>query len=121
MTSKRSSHLVALLGAALVVVIVGLGIADIYIDRQRTIATAFDRLENLARIADESVSGRLRTINVMLEDVGREAQAVDSEAKAASLRAYIKVRADSLDEVRNISITDSSGRVTFSSLPELVG
>ncbi|MDO8605898.1 MAG: response regulator [Phaeospirillum sp.] len=121
MASKRSSYFVALLGAALVAVIVGLGLAEIYSDRQRTIAAAFSLLENLARIADESVSGRLRTIDVMLEDVGRESQAVDSEAKAESLRAYMKARADSLDEVRNISITDRGGQIIESTLSGLRG
>ncbi|MBC7953677.1 MAG: response regulator [Rhodospirillaceae bacterium] len=106
-------------GAFIIALVVVLGGIDIYFDYQKTIEAAFVRLENLARIADESVSGRMRAIDIMLQDVARESQAIENQRDEDALLSYMKARAKSFEEVRSISVSDQNGRIIYSTLPEL--
>jgi two-component system, sensor histidine kinase and response regulator len=108
-------------GALMIALLMALGGLEIALDYQRTMDAAFERLENLARIADESVSGRIRAIDVMLQDITHEAQEASSQPEHAALLVYMKARAASLEGVRSISVFSADGKVTLTTLPNLQG
>ncbi|WP_029007876.1 response regulator [Azospirillum halopraeferens] len=118
---RDARHAVVTGGIALVLLVAGAGAVDIYLDYQRTLETAFVRLENLARIADEGISGRLRTVDLMLRDVGRESRLVATPEQEEALVSYMIARAGSFDEVRSLSVTDREGTVIHTTLPEVKG
>ena len=111
----------SVLAVGTIIAIVSLGAAEIYFDYYRTWEAAFSRLENLARIADENISGRLRALDVMLADAGRESQSVDTPEEEQRFLASLKGRAAAFDEIRSISVSDSKGIITLTTLPELKG
>jgi PAS domain S-box-containing protein len=108
-------------GAFIIALVVVLGGIEIYFDHRKTIEAAFARLENLARIADESVSGRMRAVDIMLQDVARESQGIEGARDEDALLSYMRARVASLEEVRSISITDAGGKVIFTTLPAVKG
>ncbi len=102
----------------LIVVLAGL---RIYLDYTDTMNAAFERLENLARIAAEEVSGSLKAVDILLEDVARESQTASSEGEQKNLNLYMKARIAGLEELRTFFITDDKGRVGISTLDRLNG
>jgi two-component system, sensor histidine kinase and response regulator len=114
-------RLLGLSGVVLISVIVALGVMEIYLDYRKTIEDAFLRLENLARIADESISGRMRTIDIMLQDVGQISQTLGNTEDETAFVTYMRARAASLEAVRTISTTNASGIIDHTTLPELKG
>ncbi|WP_161539599.1 response regulator [Paramagnetospirillum kuznetsovii] len=75
----------------------------------------------MARIADESVSGRLHLVDLLLQDMDVEARSADTAAEVENLLAQMKGRTASLPGLRNLSISDHAGRMIYSTLPELIG
>ena len=69
----------------LIIVLAGM---RIWLDYTDTMDTAFERLENLARIADEQVSGSLKAIDILLQDVAQEAKEASSESGERVLLTY---------------------------------
>jgi len=118
---QRQKPLVRAIGAVVIALLVGLGGLEIYFDYRKTMDSAFDRLETLARIADENVSGLMRTIDVMLQDVAREAQAAEGPRDEEALLAYMTARVASLNGVRSISVMDANGKVALTTLSALSG
>lgn len=102
----------------LVVLLAGL---RVYQDYRDTMAETFFRLENLARIADEQVSGSLKAVDVLLKDVAQEARSVASESDERALIANMKMRSVALEELRTLYVTDGNGRVGASTLEQLKG
>jgi hypothetical protein len=92
-----------------------------YLDYTDTMDAAFDRLENLARIADGEISGSLRAVDILLQDVAREAQSVSSEDDKKKLLSYIKSRISGMEELRTLSVVDDRGKVAVSNTDILVG
>jgi two-component system, sensor histidine kinase and response regulator len=108
-------------GALMIALLMAVGGVEIALDYQKTMDAAFERLENLARIADESVSGRIRAIDVMLQDIKHEAQDAISQSERADLLAYMTARAASLEGVRSISVFNADGKAALTTLPNLQG
>ncbi|MGQ9365775.1 response regulator [Azospirillum sp. ST 5-10] len=119
--SRDASRAIVSLGTFLIALISMLGAAEIYLEHQRTVEAAYSRLENLARIVDEGISGRMRAVDLMLQDVGRESGTARSAAGEGALVAYMKARAASFEEVRNLSVTDRTGVIAHTTLPEIKG
>lgn len=120
-TRPRSRRLLGISGALMIALLLALGGVEIALDYQKTMDAAFERLENLARIADESISGRLRAIDVMLQDIAHVAQGASSSAEHGDLLVYMKARVASLEGVRNISVFNADGKVVLTTLPNLQG
>lgn len=118
---ERGLAFLGLSALALVAALVALAAADIALERRRTLEMAYNRLDNLARIADEVISGRLRAIESLLLDAGRAEQATEAPAAREALQNYLAARAEPLDELRNIAVTEADGRVSLSTLPSLIG
>lgn len=119
--TRNQRRILGISGAVVIGLTVLAGVVDIYFDRAKTMRDAYTRLENLARIADESVSGRLRTIDLMLKEVAQESMKVRTTEDEARLLSYMVTRSASLKEVRTISIVDASGKITLTTLEGLVG
>jgi two-component system sensor histidine kinase/response regulator len=122
-TSHTSRHrrFLATSGILIIAVTICLGVAEIVLDYRNSIEAAYNRLENLARIADENISGRLVAVDLMLQDVGREFQTIEKPEDAVALRGFMKARSAALEGVRSISITDAQGLVVESTLPAVKG
>ena len=120
-STTRHRRIVGASGAFVIALSIALGCVEIFFDHRKAMENAFERLETLARIADESVSGRIRTIDVMLQDVAREAQGLRGSQDEESLLAYMNARTASLEGVRTISVLDAAGRVTLTTLPAIKG
>ncbi|MFD1627365.1 response regulator [Azospirillum griseum] len=119
--NARRRRLLGIASAFIIGMVIALGALEIVFDYRKTMDDAFERLEQLARVADESVSGRIRAIDVLLQDVGRESLNIRSPQDADTLLAYMKARVDALDEVRSISITDGTGRAILTTRADLLG
>ena len=115
---KKSALVWANLVMGLVVLLAGL---RVYLDYSETMDSAFDRLENLARIADEQVSGSVKAVDILLEDMAHLSQPIASESGAPTLLPIIKARAAGLTELRSLLITDATGRVLVSTNDALTG
>ena len=102
----------------LFVVLAGLHIWLNYTD---TMNAAFERLENLARIADEQVSGSLKAIDILLQDVAQQGKSITSESEERTLLSYMKTRAAGLKELRTLFVTEGTGQITVSTLGALKG
>ncbi|MEW5913016.1 MAG: response regulator [Thermodesulfobacteriota bacterium] len=92
----------------------------IYDDHRRTLHTAQDSLQSMARIADEQISGGLRAVDLLLSDVAYEWQS-HARGDTAYIINYIKARKAALPEVRVIAITDRHGRILATNLPKIMG
>ncbi|WP_298371538.1 response regulator [Azospirillum sp.] len=119
--TRRNRRFLGLSSAFVIALVIALGGLEIVFDYQKTMDDAFERLESLARIADESISGRIRAIDVMLQDVAREAQDIRTDQDSDSLLAYMKARTASLEGVRSISIIDADGKAFLTTISSLVG
>ena len=119
--SERGLIFLGLAALAPVAALVALVAADIALEHRRTLEMAYNRLDNLARIADEVISGRLRAVDSLLLDAGRAEQSAETPQDRAALQAYLAARAEPLDELRNIVVTEADGRVSLSTLPSLLG
>jgi PAS domain S-box-containing protein len=101
--------------------IVALASLRVYFDYVDTMNAAFERLENLARIADEQVSGSLKVVDILLQDVTRESRSTSPESKEANLDSYMRARIASLGEIRTLYLTDSTGQVAATTFERLRG
>lgn len=118
---ERGLIFLGLSALAPVAALVALAAADIALERRRTMEMAYNRLDNLARIADEVISGRLRAVDSLLQDAGRAEQAAETPQERDALQVYLAARAEPLEEVRNIIVTEADGEVSLSTLPLLMG
>ncbi|MEO5338422.1 MAG: PAS domain S-box protein [Magnetospirillum sp. WYHS-4] len=89
-------------------------------DYRRAIDLEQQNLENLARIVEGQVSGSLRSVDLLLQDVARELQR-DPPPDEAAMVAYMMARAKSFPEVRTVFATDAMGTVTVTTRPEIKG
>jgi two-component system, sensor histidine kinase and response regulator len=119
--TPRHRRFIALSGVLVIGGAILLGVVGIILDYGKTIEAAYQRLENLARIADENISGRLVAVDLMLQDVAREYQDIKKPEDETALRAFMKARTASLEGVRTVSITDAKGTVVESTLPAIKG
>ena len=119
--TSRHRRFIALYGVFVVGITILLGVVGIVLDYRHTIEAAFQRLENLARIADENISGRLVAVDLMLQDVAREYQGIVKPEDEVALRAFMKARSAALEGVRTITITDAKGTVVETTLPAIKG
>lgn len=119
--SERGLIFLGLAALAPVAALVALVAADIALEHRRTLEMAYNRLDNLARIADEVISGRLRAVDSLLLDAGRAEQTAEAPQERDALQAYLAARAEPLEELRNIVVTESDGRVSLSTLSALLG
>jgi len=87
----------------------------IYDDYQEAYQNSTDLLSNLARVADEQISGSLRSVDYVLQDVAIEIPRMAGQPEAAKI-AYVEARAQSFPAVRQIFITDAAGVIQFSTL-----
>lgn len=72
-------------------------------------------LDNLARIADEHISGSLRSIDFLLRDVA------DAIGREADIVAFMATRAKAFPEVRTVFFVDEGGRIVEGTLPAIKG
>lgn len=121
MKSDRGLLVLRLTALTPVAALMALAAADIALERRRTAEMAYNRLDNLARIADEMISGRLRAAESLLLDAGRAEQTAETPQERDALQAYLTARTEPLDELRNVIITGADGKVTMSTLPVLLG
>lgn len=118
----RASHRPMMLaGAGAIAVFVAALAGEIVAERLAAVDMAFERLENLARIADENVSGSLKLLDVMLQDVGREANAVENSSDERDLLSSMNARTAAVDGLRTITISDAAGKIVHSTRPEVKG
>ena len=113
----KNSFLV--LANVIIGLIVILASLRVYLDYTDTMNTAFERLENLARIADEQISGGLKVVDILVQTVARESQSETPESNEANLTSYMKARLANLEELRTLSVVDARGRVVASTLEPL--
>ncbi|EME70224.1 Signal transduction histidine kinase [Paramagnetospirillum caucaseum] len=73
----------------------------------------------LTRVVAERISGSLRGLDLMLQDVAVHSQ--DKGGQAAELLTLMRYRAAGLPEVRNVFVIAADGRVTASTLGSMVG
>lgn len=72
-------------------------------------------LDNLARIADEHISGSLRSIDLLLQDVA------EATGREPDIRAFMATRAKAFPEVRTVFFVDESGKIVEGTLPAIKG
>ena len=84
-----------------------------------TLETEYARLADAARIADESIGGSLRAIDLLLRDVGEEVGRRGGDA--AAITDYMATRARAFPEVRTVLATNAEGVITATTRPVLLG
>jgi len=95
--------------------------ADIWGERNDALESAYQNLENLARIADGKVTSSLRAVEISLEDVAYEANRPLGPPEQEHLRLFLKARASAFPEVNHFSIADAEGVTRYSSFAEVEG
>jgi PAS domain S-box-containing protein len=105
--------------AAVLVLAAALG-WDSWQGYQRRMGQEYHYLESHARIADAQLSGALRAIDLVLEDIGQRRLAAP-DADAGQLDRILAEYAGRLAEMRLAFITDAAGRVTHISDPRFAG
>lgn len=110
-----------LVGAGVVVAFVMALAIEIIAEHRSAVEGTFERLENLARIADENISSSLKLLDVMLQDVGREANAVEDLSTEQNLLSSMNARTAAVEGLRTITISDAAGRIVYSTRPEIKG
>jgi diguanylate cyclase (GGDEF)-like protein/PAS domain S-box-containing protein len=91
---------------------------NLYDDYQATYRNSTDLLSNLARVADEQISGSLRSVDYVMQDVAAEIPRKAGETREAKV-AYAKARAQSFLEIRQIFMTDAEGIIQFTTFPTI--
>ena len=87
---------------------------------RHTLDTEYARLADAARIADETIAGSLRAIDLLLRDVGAE-QERRGDGDPAAMTAYMVTRARGFPEVRTVLVTNTEGVITATTRPEILG
>ena len=91
---------------------------DAWLGYQRRMSQEYLFLESHARIADAQLSGALRAIDLVLEDIGQRRLATPQDgALDRTLASY----ADRFPELRLVFLTDAAGRVAAISDPRFAG
>ena len=98
---------------AVATTIIGWNLYDHY---QTAYRNSTNLLSNLARVADEQISGSLRSVDLVLQDVAAEIPRMGSASRDAKV-AYAKARAQTFPEIRQIFMADAAGMVQFTTLP----
>ncbi|MBF0563263.1 MAG: EAL domain-containing protein, partial [Alphaproteobacteria bacterium] len=93
---------------------------DLEREYRRTLDTEYARLADAARLADDNISGSLRTIDLLLRDVGEELER-HGPAKAAVMSEYMVTRARAFPEVTTVVVTNADGIITATTRPEILG
>ncbi len=81
--------------------------------------TEYARLADAARIADESISGSLRAIDLLLRDVAAEHDRHGTDPVA--MAEFMVTRARAMPELRTVVLTDAEGVITATTRPEIQG
>ena len=85
----------------------------------RTLNQAGTELNNLARIADERISGSLRSVEVVLNEISDDRE--NAETEYAEILESVKVRIRNLPEIRQAFMTDENGIVVFHTVEAFIG
>ena len=85
-----------------------------------TLETEYARLADAARITDESISGSLRAIDLVLMDVAAEFQRRET-TDLAIINEYMATRARAFPEVRTVLITNQAGIIVASTQNQIIG
>ena len=93
--------------------------ADRYWAYQRSIEAEKRHLGELARIAEENISGRLRAVRLIFDQAAEIVSAPSSGEDEISRR--LQILKDVLPEIRQIFVTDERGFVTHMSLSGFKG
>lgn len=104
------------LAAILALLIAGAGAWDVRDDYRLAVATEQQRLSDLARIGEAQISGSLRGISLLLQDIGEEIYA-DAPPPEETIVAHVRARLKTLPEVRHVFATDAKGITIFHTLP----
>ncbi|MBI3444057.1 MAG: PAS domain S-box protein [Magnetospirillum sp.] len=101
---------------ALVALLVALTGFQLRAGYDRTIRVAGANLADTARVTEEQVRGSLRVVGLILKSLA-EAPRDDPSALRSFMTSQVRV----IPEIRQAFITDRSGIVTFSTLPQVEG
>jgi len=77
---------------------------------QRNLKVEYARLADAARIADENITGSLRAIDLLLQDVSEENDHLDIDIDA--MTHYMTTRARAFPEVIAVMVTNAEGIIT---------
>ncbi|CUW38720.1 Putative Signal transduction histidine kinase [Magnetospirillum sp. XM-1] len=94
------------------------GVLMAWRDRNDSINDSARLTEALTRVVAERLSGSLRGLDLMLQDVASQSQEKQSPAELLTLMRY---RSAGMPEVRNIFVIGADGRVKAATLPSMVG
>lgn len=86
---------------------------------QQNLKVEYARLADAARIADENITGRLRAIDLLLQDVSKENDHLDIDIDV--MTRYMTTRARAFPEVMAVVVTNAEGIVTKTTWPEALG
>ncbi|MBI4967761.1 MAG: hypothetical protein HZC25_06540 [Rhodospirillales bacterium] len=91
-----------------------------YDDYRRSLELEFSHLESYARIADAQLTGLLRNLNRLLNDIAED-QATLAPEKEAEYDLFLQAQKRSFPEIRSLVVVNAEGRVTLSANPNLKG
>lgn len=103
--------------AAIVLVGIFFG-TRIYVDYNRTIHTAEERLLTQTRVIDENIATNLTVVNLMLNDIVTK---LKDTSGGSQLNDYLKQQLVMTPGIRTLIITNSQGRCIYSNRDELLG
>jgi diguanylate cyclase (GGDEF)-like protein len=93
---------------------------SLYHDYQDTIENEKRFFSDIARIADENISGMLQAVDLLLMDVGHEVER-RGYSDPEYIKKYMQVRAQSFSYLHTVFLADGSGVIKTATRPELVG
>ncbi len=99
-------------------VVLASGVLVAWRDRGDSLNDSGRLTEALTRVVAERLSGSLRGVDLMLQDVATESREKTDPAELLTLMRY---RKSGFPEVRNIFLIGTDGRVKASTLPTMVG
>ncbi|MEI8396930.1 MAG: hypothetical protein WCF85_19550, partial [Rhodospirillaceae bacterium] len=109
-----------LFAAMLVLAQAGLVIWNTEREYNAALEAEYARLADAARITDESITGSLRAIDLVLMDVAAEYQRREATDLAA-INEYMATRARAFPEVRTVLITNQLGSIISSTQNQIIG
>jgi PAS domain S-box-containing protein len=90
----------------------------IYVDYNRTISTAEERLLTQTRVIDENIATNLTVVNLLLNDIATK---MKDTSGGSQLNNYLKKQLVMTPGIRTLIITNSQGRCIHSNRDELLG
>jgi|GEM_PF-276429 len=119
-TARPSQSFLTIAGAGFIVMIVAFVAVDLWNGRQRLIANEYDKADKLALIAESNIAGSLRAVELLLGAIADEAADTPATPEAsAALVAWMAVQLKIFPEIRQLTIADSAGVVTHSTVHAL--